>query len=68
MTEDKKTPTKHEVKEGVVYVELNEGLTRNYVVLGGTRVYVYAKTGDMLTSDQAKARDTPQKAPKEDTK
>ncbi len=48
-------PTKHTVKRGVAYVTLPGGaLTRNYVVLGGQRVYVTADEGKELTKSQAR--------------
>jgi hypothetical protein len=49
------SPAKHRVQRGVAYVELASGkLVRNYVVLGGKRVYVDAKEGDEVTTAQAK--------------
>lgn len=52
---EKPAPAKHTVQRGVAYVELESGrLVRNYVVLGGKRVYVDAKEGDELTAAQAK--------------
>lgn len=54
-TKSSPSPTKHTVKRGVAYVELESGkLVRNYVVLGGKRVHVDAEEGDELTADQAK--------------
>lgn len=52
--EPKKSPAKHTVQQGKVYVALKNGrLTRNYVVLGGKRVYVNAEPGTELTKAQA---------------
>lgn len=52
--EPKKPAPKHTVQRGVAYATLESGaITRNYVVLGGQRVYVVADEGDELTKSQA---------------
>jgi len=54
---------KHAVKQGVAYHTVDDVLTRNYVSLGGKRVYVFgAKLGDELTKAQAKKMAKPPKA------
>lgn len=54
---------KHVVKQGVAYTTVDDQLTRNYVSLGGKRVYVFgAKVGDELTKAQAKKMAKPPKA------
>ena len=54
---------KHAVQQGVAYHTVNGALTRNYVTLGGKRVYVFgAQVGDELTKTQARKQATPPKA------
>ena len=54
---------KHTVQQGIAYQTVNGHLTRNYVSLGGKRVYVFgAKVGDELTKSQASRLATPPKA------
>lgn len=54
---------KHVVQQGVAYHTVNDVLTRNYVVLGGKRVYVFgAKVGDELSKSQARRLAHPPKA------
>lgn len=60
----KADPARHIVQEGVVYVDVDGTLTRNYVVLGGVRTYVHAKAGSKLTKDQADAATKTPKAAK----
>lgn len=55
-TQDQPT---HEVKEGIAYATIGDAITRNYVVLGGRRVYVFAQVGEELTKEEAHERSTP---------
>lgn len=46
---------KHTVQQGVAYQTVGNSITRNYVVLGGKRIYVFgAKPGDELTKNEAR--------------
>lgn len=59
---EKDTP-KHAVQQGIAYKTVNGHLTRNYVVLGGQRTYVFgAKPGDELTKSEARRLATAPKA------
>lgn len=50
-----KTEAKHTVQQGIAYQTVDNAITRNYVVLGGKRVYVFgAKPGDELSKSQAR--------------
>lgn len=57
-----KTEAKHTVQQGIAYQTVDDAITRNYVVLGGKRVYVFgAKPGDELSKSQARRMSTPPK-------
>lgn len=50
-----KTEAKHTVQQGVAYQTVGSAITRNYVVMGGKRVYVFgAQPGDEITKSQAR--------------
>lgn len=49
-----KTPAKHTVKQGIAYATIGDAITRNYVVLGGKRIYVFAEAGTEITAAEAK--------------
>mgnify|MGYP000953457133 FL=1 len=57
--EPKPAAPKHPVQQGVAYQTVDGAITRNYVVMGGKRVYVFgAKPGDELTKSQARRMGT----------
>ena len=60
METNEPTPApKHPVQQGVAYQTVDGAITRNYVVMGGKRVYVFgAKPGDELTKSQARRMGT----------
>ncbi len=66
-----KTEAKHTVQQGVAYQTVGSAITRNYVVMGGKRVYVFgAQPGDELTKSQARRMSTepkPVENPQTDT-
>lgn len=50
-----KTEAKHTVQQGIAYQTVGDAITRNYVVMGGKRVYVFGATvGDEITKSQAR--------------
>lgn len=57
--EPKPEQPKHTVQQGVAHQTVGAAITRNYVVMGGKRVYVFgAKVGDELTKSQARRMST----------
>jgi len=53
--DEPKTEAKHTVQQGIAYQTVDGAITRNYVVLGGKRLYVFgAQPGDELSKSQAR--------------